>query len=139
MLDGSARRYADMLRRIGARIDARGYQDLVLCEVVDGFIASASPSAGAMPEGLAFSFDELTGMAPASPSAGDETITYDQLLGALGAELDRVRACMVTILELPVGLLVNFYPYGYQLEGCYGTRHELVYQPSGLRELLAAS
>jgi hypothetical protein len=138
-VDGGSRHYADILGAIGSRLDERGGQDIVLCEVVDGFIASVTPTQNAAAEGWAFSFEELTAMLGAEQSPGEDSgaMSYRRLLTALGSELDRAHARMISVLELPIGLVVSFYPDGYQLEGCYGPRNEFVYQPEGLRDLLA--
>ncbi len=142
MEDGfGTRTYRDMLAVIGAQFDSRGCQDVVLAEVVDGFIARVTRGDDPVAEGIAYSFDELRALAPSLPQSEDSEghITYRALFGALGGELDRLRARMITVLDLPLGLLVTFYPAGFQLEGPYGERYEFIFEMPGLRELLAVT
>ena len=130
--------YAQVLRAIGARLDAEGRQDITLCEVMDGYIVRAARGDEMPGDGLAFGFDDIASMVAAtSAGAPDGDASYQNLLGALGQELDTIHAQMVSIVELSLGLLVMCYPLGYHTEGCYGERYEFLYQPESIGALIA--
>jgi hypothetical protein len=140
--DGSPRQdFEEVLRAIGAVLDERGYREILINEVPDGFIVQglkvdraegdwADAVGHLTKETLSFFDDEIArymdeaivrrGTAPAR-SYGLGTHYYEQALRVIGKYLDEQRVRDITFFEQKGGFVLRVL-VGDQS----GSRHELV-------------
>lgn len=102
--------YQPLLRRLGAQLDDIGASDVGITELLDGFLVQLG-------DGLTLELLEddlqdlesiLRGQRAAGSGAAVRAGRYQDVLRALGYELDRVRAHSVQIEELQDGFVVRY-------------------------------
>jgi hypothetical protein len=141
--------YQDTLRAIGRYFDEQVYRNVLVCEVVDGYIARGFPVATtemAKAEGLQFMFEDIVAlikrareahlpipdhvqMPPLCPTG------YEDFFRALGWECDAARVRVISIVEMKEGILVNYYrPERRSPTG--GQWHQMFYDLDGITALL---
>jgi len=109
--------YQNRLRVIGRQLDLYGYRALNLSEVAGGFLARALPPAGRQPEALEFPDRDLPQSLAAAFAARGEgehrraashllPTGYEDVLRALGHDLDERLAEAITITELDAFVVV---------------------------------
>ncbi len=116
--------YKSTLAAIGAYLDRQQLQELVLCELDDGYVIRArqtDDSIGA----IALEYDDLRELArrsagaaggsesPPPPSEAPSVLVravgaYGEFLGALGSQCDLLHAQTLVVVELADHVLVTF-------------------------------
>lgn len=103
--------YEDRLRLIGRHLDIRGYHNVVLIELTDGFVVRATQGSDPTPQVLEFltgQFPDLEQEAIAARGEGERRhppspllpTGYEDFLRSLGWDFDRVQATNVVVSEL---------------------------------------
>ncbi len=143
--------YEQGLGAIGRYLDQHGYEDLMLCELGDGFVGRVT-LAGRLVEAIPFPTADLLALvrqsyddAPApSPQAQGSFIrrttgNYHAFLGALGAQCDLMQASAVLVMELSNVVLVTFRGPADVVKAADAPVNEFLYDDTGIHQLLDAS
>jgi hypothetical protein len=148
--------YAQTLGAIGRYLDQRSYDDLVLCELGEGFVGRVMQG-GRLVEAIPFQTDDLatlvrltieedrSGRAPVklAPNPRSSFVrrtlgTYGEFLAALGHQFDSLDANSVLIAELTESVLVMFRRSVGPFESGQAASSEFLYDEAGIRRLLAS-
>ena len=145
--------YQQGLGAIGRYLDQYGFEDLVLCELDDGFVGRVTQG-GKLVEAIPFPLADLQTMVrQASPGgAPGEALkhgsadsgsfirraigSYRDFLDALGAQCDLLQATAILVVELADEVLFTFRPASGGSESGESTTREFLYDDAGLRQLL---
>lgn len=157
MQRGTLQGYQHMLGAIGRYLDQHAYEDVLLCELGDGFVGRVLQG-GRLVAAIPFQASDLAGMVRAAadntarPRAGaapsSETDgsflrrvqgSYRDFLTALGEQLDLLEATSIIVAELADSVLVVYRrPVGPYDSGA-ASASEYLYDENGVRTLMAAS
>lgn len=146
--------YQQGLGAIGRYLDQYGFEDLVLCELDDGFVGRVTQS-GKLVEAIPFPMADLQTMVNQAgslqgmpfkiePQASGSFIRravggYRDFLSALGAQCDLLQATAILVVELADEVLFTFRPSA-DTANPGGTPHrEFLYDDAGVRHLLLSS
>ena len=157
MQRGTLQGYQHMLGAIGRYLDQHSYEDVLLCELGDGFVGRVLQG-GRLVAAIPFQASDLAGMvraaadelsrprnsAPLPPVPGGSFLRrvqggYRDFLGALGQQLDQLEATSIIIAELADAVLVVYRrPVGPYDSGA-AAASEFLYDESGVRTLMAGN
>jgi hypothetical protein len=157
MQRGAQITYQQSLGAIGRYLDQHSYEDLVLCELSDGFVVRAVRG-GALPEAIPFPQADMAnlvrlaaeeaartkGLAPIVPRPDGSFLrrvlgSYRDFLTAFGTQLDQLEAHTIMVVELPDSVLVAYQKIHTTYESWEATAFEYLYNEQGLRKLMLAS
>jgi hypothetical protein len=149
--------YRQTLAAIGRYLDQHSYDDLILCELGDGYVGRVM-QAGRLVEAIPFQAADLAGMIradaeeAAQPGSREvlapnprgsfvrQTVgSYHDFLAALGRQCDMLEAKSLVIAELPAAVLVVFGRQVGQSGSGEATRCEYMYDADGMRRLMLGS
>ncbi len=149
--------YQQSLGAIGRYLDQHGYDDLVLCELGDGFVVRVI-RAGSLPEAIPFPMSDMynlvrlateeggrtKGLPPLAPRADGSFIrrtlgSYRDFLAAFGRQCDQLEATTVLVMELPDAVLVSYQKVHTTYESWEASSFEYLYNEQGLRKLMLGS
>ncbi len=157
MQRGALQGYQQMLGAIGRYLDQHAFEDILLCELGDGFVGRVLQE-GRLVAAIPFQASDLAGMVraaaedglrsksspPVAPTQNGSYIrrtlgSYRDFLTALGHQLDRVEAASIIVAELADTVLVVYRrPVGPYDSGS-AAACEYLYDGDGIRKLMAAS
>jgi epoxyqueuosine reductase QueG len=154
MLTGEKRlSYRSALEAIGAYLDRQQYQELVLCELDDGYVIRARKANDTI-EAIALEYEDLRELAAQPIGAADvrgvshhaqsESMSvviraagaYSGFLGALGRQCDLMNAETVSVVELGEHVLLTFRRGTSPGERVW---REYLYDVPGIHQLLFSS
>jgi hypothetical protein len=157
MQRGSPPNYQQSLGAIGRYLDIHGYDDVVLCELGDGFVGRVMND-GQLVEAIPFQTSDLANMIraaneeigrvknitppPPGPTASfiRRTLgTYREFLTALGRQCDMLEANSVMLVELPDAVLVAYRKTVGPFDSGQAASCEYLYDESGMRKLMLGS
>jgi hypothetical protein len=144
--------YRTALGAIGAYLDRQRYQELVLCELEEGYVIRARVPDGSI-EAVALTFPELRELADRANSNGDAggapqgkgkfpsllvstAGVYLDFLAALGRQCDLLGASTLSVLELADHVLVLFQR---RVQTGDLEWREYIYDVPGIQQLLFSS
>ena len=141
--------YQDALRAIGRYFDEQIYRNVLVCEVVDGYVARAFPTAhadSARAEGLQFLSEDVSALIQRSKEAHTPLpdyvkmptlcpTGYEDFFRALGWECDQAGVRLISVSEMREGILVNYYQANDQA-ATGGVWHQMFYDDDGVTTLL---
>ena len=145
--------YQQGLGAIGRYLDQYGFEDLLLCELDDGFVGRVT-QAGKLVEAIPFPLADLQSMvrqpgsgagqgspADRAPRASGSFVrraigAYRDFLSALGSQCDLLQASTILIVELPDEVLVTFRVPMEPNEAPETASREFLYDDAGVRQLL---
>jgi hypothetical protein len=149
--------YQQTLGTIGRYLDQHLYDDLVLCELGDGFVGRVMQE-GKLVEAIPFQSSDLANMIRAAaeepprmksgpavaPSPNGSFVRrtlggYREFLTALGRQFDLLEANSVMIVELPDTVLVVYRRTIGPFDSSQSASCEFLYDESGMRKLLLGS
>jgi hypothetical protein len=116
MQRGSQPTYQQGLGAIGRYLDQHGFEDLILCELGDGFVGHAPNSQGS------FLRRTLGG--------------YRDFMRALGHQCDLLEVNSFLLVELPLSVLVAYRRAPGSFDSTKGVSCEYLYDESGIHTLL---
>ena len=151
--------YQQALGAIGRYMDQHGYEDLVLCELSDGYVARMMRD-GNLVEAVPFAMSDVIGLIRANESAAvtEEASTlaanapvyvnasfvrrvlggYRGFLSALGRQCDALEAHTIMIIELRDALVVAFQKPASSYEIGEASMSEFIYDEAGLLTLMSS-
>ncbi|MDB5076127.1 MAG: hypothetical protein JWO42_2306 [Chloroflexi bacterium] len=154
MQRGSHPTYQQGLGAIGRYLDQHGYEDLVLCELGDGFVGRVVLN-GRLVEAIPFSVNDLNRMIrmaaeetgrlrqspPLAPNPDGSFMRrtvggYRDFLSALGRQCDWLEASSVLLVELPEAMLVTYRKPAGSPDASQMSNYEYLYDESGIRQLM---
>jgi len=145
--------YQQGLSAIGRYLDQYGFEDLLLCELDDGFVGRVTQG-GKLVEAIPFPLADLqtmvrqpgNGAGPPAQARGNtqdsgsfirRTIGgYHEFLGALGAQCDLLQATAILVVELADEVLFTFRPAATNPSVGESPSREFLYDDAGVRQLL---
>ena len=142
--------YTTALAAIGAYLDRQQYQELVLCELDDGYVIRARQANGTI-EAIALADEDLRDLAArldetASPNPHPQddapsvllrtTGAYTDFLGALGRQCDLLNALNLSVVELADHVLLTFRRRAAPEESGW---REYLFDVPGIQQLLFSS
>ncbi|HEY8284365.1 MAG TPA: hypothetical protein VIJ28_08250 [Chloroflexota bacterium] len=145
--------YQQGLGAIGRYLDQYGFEDLLLCELDDGFVGRVTQG-GKLVEAIPFPVADLQTMVrqprssgePATQSRGASQESssfirralggYQEFLGALGAQCDLLQASAILVIELADEVLFTFRAGGTSDDLGESLVREFLYDDAGVRQLL---
>jgi hypothetical protein len=148
--------YQQGLGAIGRYLDQYGFEDLILCELDDGFVGRVT-QAGKLVEAIPFPLADLQSMVrqpggsvgqsasenrqPRSSGSFIRRVlgTYRDFLSALGGQCDLLQASTILIVELPDEVLVTFRVPMEPNEEPETANREFLYDDAGVRQLLISA
>jgi hypothetical protein len=157
MQRGSHTTYQQGLGAIGRYLDQHGYEDLVLCELGDGFVGRVLHN-GQLVEAIPFTISDLNNLIrraaeetgrlrqapPPAPNPDGSFMRrtlggYRDFLSALGRQCDRVGADSVLLVELPEAMLVAYRRTSGAYDASHVESYEYLYDEAGIRQLMTGS
>jgi hypothetical protein len=149
--------YYQSLGAIGSYLDQQGYENVLICELADGFVVRALKGEGP-PEAIPFQLSDLQDLigraieeerkrrgkrAMVTTNLNSSSIrrgagSYQAMLAAVGRQFDRLNATMVLVMELSETVLVTFRTVVTTGEAWDSATHEYLYDDAGMRTLLVA-
>jgi hypothetical protein len=155
MQRGALQSYQHMLGAIGRYLDQHSYEDILLCELGDGFVGRVLQG-GRLLAAIPFQASDLTGMvrAAAEETSRAQTIvpqpglrrgsflvralgSYRYFLDALGGQLDRAEATSILVAELSDSVLVVYRRAVGPHDSGAAAASEYIYDECGVRKLMA--
>jgi len=145
--------YQQGLGAIGRYLDQYGFEDLLLCELDDGFVGRVTQG-GKLVEAIPFPLADLQTMVrqprnPEDPASqprvtGQESSSfirralggYHEFLGALGAQCDLLQATAILVVELADEVLFTFRTGAAADDAGESLVREFLYDDAGVRQLL---
>lgn len=148
--------YQQGLGAIGRYLDQHGYDSLVLCELMDGFVVRAVRGdnvAEAIPfpmsdmhnlvrqAGMAGKTASLAAPAPVLDGSFLRRVLggYRDFLAAFGRQCDQLEASTVLVMELPDAVLVSYQKVSTTYEAWEASTYEYIYNEQGVRRLVMGS
>jgi hypothetical protein len=141
------------LGAIGRYLDQYGFEDLLLCELDDGFVGRVTQG-GRLMEAIPFPLADVQSMvrqpggAESRYGTGNQPLqasgsfvrrvigAYRDFLAALGAQCDLLQASTILIVELPDEMLITFQVPTAPNEPIEAGKREYLYDDAGVRQLL---
>ncbi|MGH2411060.1 MAG: hypothetical protein ACRDGS_11915 [Chloroflexota bacterium] len=145
--------YQQGLGAIGRYLDQYGFEDLLLCELDDGFVGRVTKG-GRLVEAIPFPLADLQTMVrqprnseePASqPRMNAQESSsflrralggYHEFLGALGSQCDLLQATAILVVELADEVLFTFRTGATADDSGESVVREFLYDDAGVRQLL---
>ncbi len=145
--------YQQGLSAIGRYLDQYGFEDLLLCELDDGFVGRVTQG-GRLVEAIPFPLADLqtmvrqpasgagpVGQARQGPHESGSFIRrtiggYNEFLGALGAQCDLLQATAILVVELADEVLFTFRLATTNPGAGESSSREFLYDDAGVRQLL---
>ncbi len=142
--------YQQGLGAIGRYLDQYGFEDLVLCELDDGFVGRVT-QAGRLVEAIPFPMADLQTMVRQPGNGGARGSlepqptgsfirraigSYRDFLSALGAQCDLLQATAILVVELADEVLFTFRPGAETGNLGEPSSREFLYDDAGVRHLL---
>lgn len=140
-------RYEAHLRLVGRHLDVNNLRDIALFETQGGFVVRATNPKGRSLEALEFPFSmapDLHNKAQSSRGGGERVqhvapiypTGYEDMLRALGAELDMKAATDIIILEMEERLIVRGLEYRESFHATAYGDFELEMRPGDIQGML---
>jgi hypothetical protein len=154
MQRGSQPTYQQGLGAIGRYLDQHGFEDLILCELGDGFVGRVMLD-GRLVEAIPFSISDLNNMvrspnddtgrtkgaSPHAPNSQGSFLRrtlggYRDFMRALGHQCDLLEVNSFLLVELPLSVLVAYRRAPGSFDSTKGVSCEYLYDESGIHTLL---
>ena len=154
MQRGALQGYQQLLGAIGRYLDQHLYEDVLLCELADGFVGRVLLD-GRLVAAIPFQSSDIAGMVRAgsdeparpannpSPADGHSSSFLRRILGsyrdfltALGHQLDQVEATSIVIAELADSVLVVYRRLLGPYDSGSAAACEFLYDEGGVRKLM---